>query len=331
MRPHSSPTCLLALAALACCSGTAHANDAFDFIGETMNTAFQLGPLNPDDGLHIVASGTMLSGEVVTGVRDSTGEQAILIIEDSYTALDIMGIDPDTPFLAPSDMEFREHVRQVHGTLIGTADVVEVTALSIPDPSTTDGWVIMPTHPDASFFGELIYNFRELRESSELFTDFELHVATPVHDEEPPGPAAHPLCVGPGGSLYDRIPGHHWGALRRFCVCNPHYNCGFAAAHKLGYEPTCNSTPISPGTVDCLTAAQCRLDKCMWAIGWNEMMCKCEKIKADCERYRRKYGTYPTNPTWRGRANLDSCSAMALTNATTCMGIFAWEAFKCTF
>ena len=118
MRPHSSPPRLLALAALACCSGTAHADDAFDHIDETMEAAFQLTSMNPDDGLYLLANGTMQSGDVVTGVRHGTGEQAMLVIEESISTVERIGLSDDDPVIGTDG--FREHVRQLHGTLIGT-------------------------------------------------------------------------------------------------------------------------------------------------------------------------------------------------------------------
>ena len=314
---------------MAMCTPSLQAQDAFDFVSETMMEAFTLAPIDSEHGLYITASGALNPSDVILGIRDQTGEQATLIIEDSYTALDMMGMDPDIEFFMPDDMEFREHFRQVHGTLIGTANVVEVTALAVPDPYTDDGWLIMPSHHEASFFSPLIQEFEERSIMREFRIGLDLDTTIPSHEEQNPGQITHPRCVGDNGSIYDRIPGQHFGALPRFCVCNPNYNCAEAAVYRHGLEPTCNTTPANPGIVECLKAAQCRLDICLWGIQVAEMMCICEKIKADCERYRRKYGEYPPNPTWKGRADFFFCNAVGSANLALCLGVFGIEAGKC--
>ena len=326
----SSPIVACTLMATAMCTPDLQAQNAFDLVSSTMMEAFTLAPLGPDQGLYITAFGGMEAGDVITGIRHGTGEQAILIIEDSYTPLDLMGIDPDTPFLAPADIEFREHLRQVHGTLIGTAGVVDVTAMSIPDPSTDDGWIILPTHHEASFFDGTIYDVFEQPTIGVLSTGFGfgLGIITPPREDGPPGPTVHRLCIGENGNLYENIPGDHFGALRRFCVCNPHYNCGFAARAFLGARPTCSSTPLSPGLLDCVKAAKCRMDKCLWDIQWNDLICNCEAIKADCERYRRQYGEYPTSPMWDGHPDFSGCMLDPVLKAT-CFGVGGFDALNC--
>ena len=92
MRHDPLPKLLSAIAITACCTSIAQADDAFNQIDETMDSAFQLAPVNPDEGFFILANGTMAIGEVVPGVRAGTGEQALLVIEESISTAEQIGL-----------------------------------------------------------------------------------------------------------------------------------------------------------------------------------------------------------------------------------------------
>lgn len=326
MRPHSSPTRLLALTALACCSGTAQANDAFDLIGETMASAFQLTSMNPDDGLYILANGTMQSGDVITGVRHGTGEQAMLVIDESISTVERIGLSDDDPVIGIDG--FREHVRQLHGTLIGTEGVVDVTVLAIPNPATPDGWALLPTSPDASFFEGIEHIDFSDDSMADLESSLGIQESADGLTTGPPTPTTEPeltpyerFCLDPNGD-----PIYPASRYRPFCICNRFYNCHLALQAYPGPEPACNEVEQNGGIPECMRAALCRWKKCVWAAATNHALCRCEAIKKSCKSYRRRFGENP-GPMWGGRANTIGCLGPA--ESLACSALLAWEEAGC--
>jgi hypothetical protein len=326
MRHNSSPTRLIALAALAYCGGSAQANDAFDLIHETMGAAFQLAPVNPDEGFFIMANGTMTPGEVVTGVRDGTGEQALLVIEDSISTVEQIGLSDSDPIIGTDG--FREHVRQLHGTLIGTGDVIDVTILAIPNPDSIDGWALLPTSADASFFEGI--DGIDFSETALLSLDEGLETGPDMHVDDgetsPPSPTPQPtpfdrFCLDSNGEPIYPAP---YG--RPFCICNRFFNCHLSLQAYPGMEPVCNVNPTDTGIPECMRAALCRWKKCVWAAASNDALCRCEAIKASCRGYKRKFGEDP-GPMWRGRANTSSCWGAA--ESLACSVLLGAEELAC--
>ena len=328
MRHHSSPTRLLALAALACCCGPAQANDAFDLIDETMEAAFQLTSMNPDDGMYILANGTMQSGEVITGVRHGTGEQAMLVIDESISTAEQIGLSDDDPVIGTDG--FREHVRQLQGTLIGTEGVVDGNVLAIPKPDSIDGWALLPTSADTSFFEGI----EHIDFSEAALTDLESTLGIQTLDDglatAPPTPTTEPNptpyqqhCEDDNGNPIYPAP---YG--RPFCICNRFYNCHFSLDAYPGPEPVCNEAEQNGGVPECVRAAFCRWKKCVWAAATNDAMCRCEAIKKSCKSYRRRFGENP-GPMWRGRANTSGC--WGAVQSLACSALLAREEAACIF
>ena len=326
MRHPRLPHLRFALTALAGIAGIASANDAFDLMDDTMDTAFALASLDADAGLVIHANGVLQPGAVVTGFRGGTGEHAVLVIDDSISSVELIGLEDDDPIIGHGD--FRSHVRELRGTLIGTASVLDVTVLAIANPDTLDGWALLPTSINTSFFEGM----ESIDFSEEAMTDLEgtlLHLREDGGlDTAPPTPQPNPgptpfqrFCLDANGDPVYPAPRY-----RPFCICNRFYNCHLALQAYPGPEPACNPVEANGGIPECMRASFCRWKKCVWAAATNDALCRCEAIKKSCRNYKRRFGVDP-GPMWRGRANTIGCIGAA--QSLACSAVLAAEQAGC--